>query len=150
MTDEASTLANFTLKTMFRFAMTFSQTNIRIAQLTQKLQVSIASMEDMDRILAGHAGAASGVDGLHTTRGADQARLELRGLLVLRYRLMTKAINLFGLHATDRIMTMVKDRLVLVNIEPDDYGYSTLSIGPVAASPQQGQPSATCAPVGLE
>ena len=95
-----------------RTEATLRQLNIRIARLVLTLRLPLRTEEEFDQIMAGThpllptaAAADAGQKRVH------QEVEELRGLMVLRCELMTRALNDLGLELTYQIATKVEEEL---------------------------------------
>ena len=107
---------------------TLEQLNQRIARLAHLLDISLASEATRLKILDGSLSIA---DNWQHLGGSDAKRrghewAELRGLMVLRLRLMKTTLDELGLEPTYRIAEMVREHMTLEGFQPGSDGFEML------------------------
>lgn len=123
--------------TLRRMASTLESLNVRIARLAIGLGISLDSDDDLVRAMS--AGAVSSVaherrcaperrDCAGTGRGADRRlshqRVELRGLLVLRYGVETRCVQQVGVDTARQMLIEIESDLERGGFKPGVDGMS--------------------------
>ena len=123
-----SALPDLTQDHLSHLETTLARLNERIARLSHWLDVSLESETTRLQILDGTLPRAT--DGLHTDSGQHKRRqhewTELRGLMVLRMRLMTGMLDELGLEPTFRIAQWVHERMAQEGFPPGSDGFEML------------------------
>lgn len=102
----------------------FKVLNARIARLALGLGVSLKSDADVAGLMKQHQTSASPHEYLFTPDGMDNQWKELRGLLVLRYGILTSYVDQVGLSVTRRILVEAEHELLLRGFNLGDDGIS--------------------------
>jgi hypothetical protein len=107
---------------------TLENLNERIARLAHLLDISLESEATRLNILNGSLSVAS--DWQHLGAPTDKRRshewTELRGLMVLRMRMMKETLDELGLEPTYRIAQMVREHMTLEGFKPGSDGFEML------------------------
>lgn len=107
---------------------TLERLNERIARLARLLDVSLDSETTRLKILDGSLSMAT--DWLHAGGSDDKRRghewTELRGLMVLRMRLMKETLDELGLEPTYRIAQVVREHMTVEGFQPGSDGFEML------------------------
>ena len=107
---------------------TLERLNERIARLARLLDISLASEATRLKILDGSLSMAT--DWLHSGTSGDRRRshewVELRGLMVLRMRLMKETLDELGLEATYQIAQVVREHMSVEGFQPGSDGFEML------------------------
>lgn len=96
--------------------------NARIARLAIGLGLSLDKQSDLDQLLEQTHGHTSGQQGtalkLSSGHREGHQRNELRGLLILRYRLEADTLSDIGLDATREVFEKSRDNLISRGFKP--------------------------------
>lgn len=107
---------------------TLERLNERIARLARLLDVSLESETTRLKILDGSLSMAT--DWLHAGGSDDKRRghewTELRGLMVLRMRLMKETLDELGLEPTYQIAQVVREHMTVEGFQPGSDGFEML------------------------
>ena len=107
---------------------TLERLNERIARLARLLDVSLDSETTRLKILDGSLSMAT--DWLHACGSDDKRRghewTELRGLMVLRMRLMKETLDELGLEPTYQIAQVVCEHMTVEGFQPGSDGFEIL------------------------
>jgi hypothetical protein len=107
-----------------RMISSFKVLNARIARLALGLGVSLKSDADVAGLMKQHQMSASPHEHLFTPDGMDNQWKELRGLLVLRYGILTSYVDQVGLSVTRKILVEAEHDLLLRGFNLGDDGIS--------------------------
>ena len=93
--------------------------NVRIARLSIALGISLKREDELERVVSELQKQAE----LHASQSTPDRRLiaqriELRGLLVMRYGVEQRFVNQVGAAATRQILVEAEEHLVRVGFEP--------------------------------
>lgn len=107
-----------------RMISAFKLLNARIARLAIGLGVSLKSDADVVALMRPHQVAALPHDLLSGSDGMDKQWIELRGLLVLRYGIVTSYVDQVGLSVTRGILVEAEQELLRRGFNLGDDGMS--------------------------
>jgi hypothetical protein len=99
-----------------RLVAQLEEMGARISRLAQLLKIPLETSDQLDRALH-HT-----TDGPALTGRQGQMRAELRGLLVLRYEVVTRLAGDVGSQATRDILLCAQDRLLCEGFAPQAPG----------------------------
>lgn len=102
----------------------FKLLNARIARLAIGLGVSLKSDTDVAALMRQHQVTALPHDLLSGSDGIDKQWIELRGLLVLRYGVVTSYVDQVGLSVTRRVLVEAEQELLRRGFNLGDDGMS--------------------------
>jgi hypothetical protein len=107
-----------------RMLSSFKVLNARIARLALGLGVSLKSDADVAGLMKQHQMSASPHEHLLTPDRMNNQWKELRGLLVLRYGILTSYVDQVGLSVTRKILVEAEHDLLLRGFNLGDDGIS--------------------------
>lgn len=107
-----------------RMVSAFKLLNARIARLAIGLGVSLKSDTDVAALMRQHQVTALPHDLLSGSDGIDKQWIELRGLLVLRYGVVTSYVDQVGLSVTRRVLVEAEQELLRRGFNLGDDGMS--------------------------
>jgi hypothetical protein len=107
-----------------RMMSSFKVLNARIARLALGLGVSLKSDADVAGLMKQHQMSGAPHEHLFTPDRMDNQWKELRGLLVLRYGVLTSYVDQVGLSVTRKILVEAEHDLLLRGFNLGDDGIS--------------------------
>lgn len=116
MRTEPSTEKQAIEEHLHRLVAQLEELGARISRLAQMLRVPLETREQIDRALL------RDTDGPEPTGRQGHMREELRGLLVLRYEVVTRLAGDVGSQATRDILLCAQDRLLCEGFAPQAPG----------------------------